>query len=550
MKRALAAVIAFVALATAAAASAAPGRIAVGVLEGVSTDQVALAVTEATGRPVDRELDPLGALVVAVDDVAAAVPVLQSIPGVAYVEPVTKSRSLAFKPTDPLVDAQWYLPAIRAFDFWPDAVPQLSPVRVAVVDSGIDATHPEFDGRIAGGESFVGSDWRRDTMGHGTFVAGEIAAALDNGQGIAGVGFPVSLLIAKVTDARGSISVEAEAKAIRWAVDRGARVINLSLGGPRDPNDPTVDTYSPLEEAAIRYAASHGVTVVAAVGNCEQRCPGRYASYPAALSHVIGVSAIRADGTAAPFSNRDGVFNDIAAPGFGIISTLPLDLAPSTPGCPAAGYSICGPESFKDGAGTSFAAPLVSAAAALLVAQDPRLTPSQVTQILTQTASDMSSAGRDAVTGSGRLDVTAALEAVFSQPLPPSDRFESNDDAGTESWRIPLRSSRLVIATVDAYDDPTDVYRVYLRAGRRFRAVLESSFSGKPTLVLWRPGTRHVSPVTRVALRTGSILAWRRARVPVIDFVVRRAGWYFVEVKAPPRSGGPYRLFLESRPRG
>ena len=110
-------------------------------------------------------------------------------------------------------------------------------MRVAVIDSGIDADHPELKGQIAGGTSFVGGSWQSDTNGHGTFVAGEIAAALNNGQGIAGIAFPAKLLVAKVVRSDGTISPEAEARAIRWAVDHGARVINLSFGGVRDPLD-------------------------------------------------------------------------------------------------------------------------------------------------------------------------------------------------------------------------------------------------------------------------------------------------------------------------
>src|SRR5262249_58316648 len=99
---------------------------------------------------------------------------------------------------------------------------------------------------------------------------GEIAAALNNSEGIAGIAFPAQLIIAKVVRADGTISLEGEADAIGWAVDSGARVINLSLGGLRDPRNPSRDTYSALEAAAVDYAAAHGAVVVAAVGNSDQ----------------------------------------------------------------------------------------------------------------------------------------------------------------------------------------------------------------------------------------------------------------------------------------
>ncbi len=121
-----------------------------------------------------------------------------------------------------------------------------------------------------------------------------IAAAADNGEGIAGIAFPAELLVAKVVRPDGTISPEAEAKAIRWAADNGARVINLSLGGLRDPIHRDRDTFSEVEARAISYAYSKGAVLVAAVGNGDEapKSPWPYASYPAALPHVLGVSAL------------------------------------------------------------------------------------------------------------------------------------------------------------------------------------------------------------------------------------------------------------------
>ena len=204
----------------------------------------------------------------------------------------------AFDNTEPLAAKQWYLEQDNAWSFWP-TVPQLYPVRVAVIDSGIDGDHPEFIGRVVAAKSFVGGSPYRDELGHGTFVAGEIAANPFNGVGIAGLAFNAQLMVAKVVTADGSVSLQAEVDAIHWAVDNGARVINLSLGGVRDPLDPKLDTYSPLEQAAIDYAVAKGVVVVAAVGNGPQSpaTPWNFADYPAALPHVIGVSAIRQNGS-------------------------------------------------------------------------------------------------------------------------------------------------------------------------------------------------------------------------------------------------------------
>jgi subtilisin family serine protease len=526
------------ALAVCPVAAAGPGKVAVGIAEGVSSDAVA-SLAAAAGT-VDDGLEELGAVVLTVPDVEAALEALAGLPGVEYVEPVLRSRALAFQPNDPLVFFQWYLNAVRAFDFW-ETRPDLGlTVRVAVIDSGIDAGHPEFEGRIAAARSFVKTKATVDSIGHGTTVAGEIAAALDNAEGIAGVGFPVELVIGKVVTESGTISVQAEAEAIKWAVDNEAQIINLSLGGFRDPGDPTRDTYSALEQAAIEYAYENGAVVVAATGNSNPG-PYRYASYPAALPHVLGVSALNQAGRTPSFSNRDTIFNDLAAPGVDIVSTFPTAL--TDPSCAWPGYNICALAPNGGGTGTSFSAPLAAAAAALLLAQRPELTPSQVMTVLEKSAADIATSGRDAATGNGRLDVADALAAALAL-APPADRFEVNDNAGSEAHTVFGSRRHRLSATIDAYDDPSDVYRVHLRAGRNAVLQLDGPNGRKPTLVLWRPGTRHVTPVTAIAVRTGAVLAFRGGRNPRLVFRVPRTGWYYVEVKAPKVGGGPYRLTI------
>ena len=392
------------------AGHAGAARFAIGVDHSVPLGRVA---AQLPGR-VSFRLAALHTLVVAAPHVRG----VKHIPGVQWVEWLgSRRRRLAFTPTDPLASKQWYLQQDHAFDTWPD-VPVLSPVPVAIIDSGIDATHPDLAGKILVARSFVGGS-SADQAGHGTFVAGEIAAALDNNEGIAGIAFPAQLIVAKVVRADFSISLEAEADAIRWAADQGARVINLSLGGLRDPRTPARDTYSPLEAAAVDYAASKGAVLVAAVGNSDQapETPWPYASYPAALPHVIGVSALARDGSVPLFSDRDAVYNDISAPGEEIYSTLPRALTKQNPTCVNQGYSDCGPDDYRHAQGTSFAAPQVSAAAALLIAQRPTLSASQVATLLERTADDVNASNgcprcpllRDALTGWGRLDIAKAI---------------------------------------------------------------------------------------------------------------------------------------------
>jgi subtilisin family serine protease len=436
----------------------------------------------------------------------------------------------AFDNAEPLAAKQWYLEQDNAWDFWP-TVPQLYPVKVAIVDSGIDRGHPEFAGRIAAGRSFVGTPWYVDEDGHGTFVAGEIAADAFNSQGIAGLAFNAQLLIAKAASADGSVSLRGEVAAIRWAADQGARVINLSLGGVRDPLNPRIDLYSPLEQAAVEYAYSKGAVVVAAVGNGTQSpaTPWPFAHYPAALPHVIGVSALRRDGTVPAYSNRDTVYNDIAAPGDQIFSTIPRNLVSNAPSCAGDPYSDCGPPEFRGAIGTSFAAPQVTAAAALLIGQDPKLTPDQVMWLLERSASDIAPPGRDRFTGWGRLDVLAALDLLTSgEPLPPSDHYEPNDDAGPWSHALPPLP-RTVHATLDYWDDDVDVYRIALNAGQRLFAHLTPGAARVP-LALWKPGTVHVEGL-HVPIGNRVALSTRVGGQSRLTYRAPASGTYYLEAK-------------------
>jgi subtilisin family serine protease len=466
------------------------------------------------------------------------------------------SAAAAFANTEPLAPQQWYLDADRAWTFWP-VQPQLFPVPVAVIDSGIDGTNPDLVGRVLAARSFVGGSAYTDEQGHGTFVAGEIAANPGNALGVAGLAFNARLIVAKVVTADGSVSLQGEVAAIRWAVERGARVINLSLGGVRDPLNESLDTYSPLEQAAIDFAWANGVVVVAAVGNGPQapRTPWRFADYPAALPHVIGVSAVRRDGSVPDYSNRDSVYNDLAAPGDNIVSTIPAPLIDATrSSCIGQPFSTCGPAEFRDAIGTSFAAPQVSAAAALLIGEDPRLRPDQVAYLLERSADDATPAtgcsgcvpGRDPFTGFGTLDVQDALSLLTSGSLPPSDHYEPNDDAGPWAHALPPLP-RTVSATLDYWDDQVDVYRVHLTKGQRLYARLTPSAPDHVALTLWPPGTKRIeslgSPASYLARSV------RRARQTRIAATAPETGVYYVEAKLLTKSVAPvtYRLALSRR---
>jgi subtilisin family serine protease len=443
---------------------------------------------------------------------------------------VATSSAAAFTPTNTYFPKQWYLEQDQAFDAWPAAPPAFQPVKVALIDSGVDCSLPDFVNQIAAKKSFVGGDPCLDSQGHGTIVAGEIAGAL-NEAGVVGLAYSSQLVVAKVVASDGTIPLQAEADAIRWAVQQGARVINMSFGAVRDPANPALDTYSKVEAQAVAYAVKHKAIVVAAVGNSDEAytTPWPYASWPAALPHVIGVGALSRSGDVPDFSDEDPVFVDLAAPGMGIFSTFPKLLTGAQPSCTLQGYTDCAKGDYNSPEGTSFAAPQVSAAAAVLLGLNSALTPSQVTAILERQTDEVDAAsgcsacpvGRDKFSGWGSLDVQKAVAVVNQGLLPPSDRFEPNDNL-SQAYR--LRGSRPVAgATLDYWDDPVDVYRVKLARGQRLLARVHA----RPmvNLILLGGAKRQLAHTTRPGQTLH--LAYR----------VPRTGWYYVEVRTVTGAG-------------
>jgi subtilisin family serine protease len=525
-------------------ATAGATRVAVGIAKSANAGLVARAVEERTGTH-PRSLKPIPVLVVDVPEGVS----LRGIGGVRYVEPLV-TRHLAYTPSDPLVSKQWYLPFSGFYAPWV-TLPAFEPVPVAVIDSGVDAGHPDLARRILDAKSFVGGSARVDTFGHGTFVAGLIGAGHDNGVGIAGLAPSSELLIAKVVTKSRMIPVDAEARAIRWAVDNGARVINMSLGGVRDPLDPERDTYSRLEADAVAYAVSNGAVVVAAVGNSDQApaSPWKYASYPAALPHVLGVSAMSETGGIPSFSNRDLIYNDLAAPGLEILSILPRPLTARFPQCTEQGYSSCGPEEYREAQGTSFAAPQVTAAAAVLLSLNPTLHPDQVTKILQSTATDLDASngceacavGRDAYSGWGRLNVADAI-AALAAPLPPSDSYEANDDLGAHAYPVSGTNRRLR-ARVDFWDDQDDVYAIRLNRNQPvYVGLTGSDRSVDLSLAFWLPRARSVERVAdfRYRVRTSARTGSRQ----YLSYRPRLAGTYYIQVRMSTPGATRYRLAI------
>ncbi len=235
------------------------------------------------------------------------------------------------KPSDPYIDKQWALDKINAFQLWQMA-PVTEAVPVAVLDTGIDPDHQDLNGLIIGEANFTDSSSPADSYGHGTHVAGIIAAKND-GTGIVGVAPGCRLLNVKVADDMGRCQASALAEGIIWAVNNGASVINISI---------EIKEPSPQLEEAVNYAWSRGTVIIAAAGNNGNQSP----VYPAYYKNCVAVAAINQDDNLAPLSNY-GDWVDVAAPGSDIYSTLPDN-----------GYG------YKTG--TSFATACVSGMAALL----------------------------------------------------------------------------------------------------------------------------------------------------------------------------------------
>jgi subtilisin family serine protease len=299
--------------------------------------------------------------------------------------------------------AEWQFAATRA-DLVPASVQRAaSAITIAVVDTGADVTAPALAAKSpATYNAVTGADTVSDTSGHGTFVASVAGGAVATGSVLQGFGGDAQLMIVQANrDAEVFDDVD-EAAGIVWAVDHGARIVNLSIGGAQT---------SRVEQDAIRYAISHGVLVVAAAGNTGQG--GNVKSYPAALvgAHGLAVASTTTTGKRAPFSTV-ARYVSLAAPGVRVLGATVATA--STSEFPRAAVAPDGLYAF--GTGTSYSAPQVAGAAALVWAANPSLTADGVIRILEQTASG---GGKwNSATGYGVLDVASAVARALGVPAP------------------------------------------------------------------------------------------------------------------------------------
>jgi subtilisin family serine protease len=291
---------------------------------------------------------------------------------------------------------EWQVSATRLDEVPADVLRAARRVTIAVIDTGADLAAPDLAAKTperwnvrSGGRDVS------DRHGHGTFVASLAGGSIANEEGIAGFGGDARLLVVKAGGADGRLTDVEEADAIYYAVRKGARVINLSLGGP---------TTSTVERRAIDFAVRRGVLVVAAAGNTFER--GNGLDYPAALlrDRGLAVAASTAAGTRASFSST-GAHVALAAPGENVVAAV-SSLAPES----FARVPLGGAGLYGLGSGTSFAAPQVAGAAALVWGANPRLRAADVARILKATATG--GGVRNDALGFGVLDVAAAVAAA------------------------------------------------------------------------------------------------------------------------------------------
>ncbi|MEO1166580.1 MAG: S8 family serine peptidase, partial [Chloroflexota bacterium] len=251
---------------------------------------------------VIQTIEALDSVVVSLPDEAtlATIPTNEIVNRIEQNELVTALSDIVTPTDDTFYNEQWALTYLGVADIWANLPDDLPPVTVAMVDSGICATHPDLAGQVGAGYDFVDDDnTPQDAFNHGCGVAGIIGATIDNGTGIAGIAPNVTLMPLRVLDENGVGTYADVARAVIYAVDNGADIINLSLGG-RAPSSTLAD--------AIAYADARGVQMVAAGGNNGGSTP----MYPAAYAQVLSVGAVDQLGNRASFSNL-GV--DTLAPG-------------------------------------------------------------------------------------------------------------------------------------------------------------------------------------------------------------------------------------------
>lgn len=331
--------------------------------------------------------------------------------------------TLSATANDPYLGSEWHLTKIGAGSAWD--LSQGSNIKIAILDTGVDGTHPDLATRmVAGWNAYDNNSNTADVYGHGTAVAGTAAAAMNNGVGVASVAGQSLIMPVRISDATGYAYWSTVATGLTWAADNGAKVANISYGGV---------TGSAAVQSAAQYMKNKGGLVVVAAGN------NGIAETIAPSSTMITVSATNSSDARASWSSY-GSFVTIAAPGDGIWTTTR-----------GGGYGSWW--------GTSFASPVTAGVVALMMAANSSLTASDVESLLYSTATDLGAAGKDIEYGWGRVNAAAAVAAAKSATS------SADTQAPTASITAPLGSttvSSLVPVNVTASDNK-GVTRVDLR---------------------------------------------------------------------------------------
>ncbi len=327
---------------------------------------------------------------------------------VEYIQ-MNHNVSVSMEPNDPLYSGQNYLKQIRAEQAWD--IKRDFPMIIALVDTGVDLKHPDLKDNLVPGVNLVYPDQApQDDNGHGTSVAGVLAAIGDNKEGVAGVVWHTRIMPIKALEADGQGDEDKLGEGIRYAVDHGAKIVVLSVG---------LYQYSPYLKEVVDYAESKGVLLVAASGN-----EGKEVKYPAAFSTVLGVGGVTGGNKLEPESNY-GSEIDVVAP-FTVFSTAL-----------GGGYA--------SNKGTSMAAPQVAGVAALVWSKYPWMKPHQVRNMIRQSAEDIGDKVWDPGTGYGLLRADRAMSMTYK-----NDIYESNDRSDQAKW-LPLDT--MVSASFGSSDD-------------------------------------------------------------------------------------------------
>ena len=360
-------------------------------------------------------------------------------PNISFVEK-NFIADAAYEPNDYRYPSQWHLPKIAAPGAW-DMDTGSGSVPIAIIDSGVDPSHPDLIDKLIPGYNFLGGNTdTHDVRGHGTAVAGAAAATTNNLTGVAGVAWESPIMPLVVLNADDWASYYDIARAITFAADNGVRVMNISIGGS--------SSSSTLQNAA-NYAWNKGAIIFACAHNYSTSTP----YYPAACANVVAVSATTSSDTRASFSNY-GNWVDISAPGTSILTTNR-----------GGGYGSWN--------GTSFSSPIAAGVAALILSADPSLTNAQVVDILTRNADDLGASGFDPYFGYGRVNAyQSLLAAMASAPEPdttapsvamitPQDgatvggdvtvSVSAGDDGGVDRVEIYMDGTRLATDTTAPY---------------------------------------------------------------------------------------------------